>query len=728
MKELAVVIPVYNEEKAIGAVLEKWVAELDRLGIDYTVNPYNDGSKDGSWDVIQAKEKLYPGKIIGHDKANSGHGPTILQGYRDAVDAGYEWVFQVDSDDEMGAEGFAVLWDNRNKYDFLVGTRDRRKQALPRKIISAVSRLSVRLFYGRSIWDVNTPYRLMRVSTFRSVYYEIPSDTFAPNVILSGMAAKLKLRCFETGVPQHDRTTGEVSIKKWKLLKAAMESFFQAVFFAMDQKPGLFSTLLLSGLIAFIPLWETNSFLTFITKRVYAYKDSSVFLTIAREMLRGALPYRDYFDHKGLYLYFLNALGLCTSMAFVEWFFLVLTTLILYRTLLLIVRPRIALLLIFLGVRNKCLMSGNMSEEYLLPAVAFGLFYFVSFIRRNRTVNYLQTVLLGMAFGWMLMLKFNYVSVFLITGVYLLWSMCSTKQYKTLLYVVLCGLIGTMLSLLPGIIFLWKHNLFYWFFDTYFLFNLEYAGEGGGFQISNCLYRLRIFPELLLLPWCSGLVLVAKKKSSRKEDMAIALFIFCILLLDCLFIWSGGRFYEHYLIPSYLVAVISIALVYSHFDSAIQSVLNRLKKHHKSIFGYLVGSFCIVLLFCLGFTMQKHINSMKYTLEYIEKNDSFKKDEKVCALLNQYNNRMIVIGNYCIYYLIYNATPDSRFLFQYPICGISKRIREQFKEEILQKKPQLFLLPRGEVISDYYHGFLSDNYRPLECLNGTLFVRVLENE
>ena len=235
MKDLAVVIPVYNEEEAIGAVLDKWVAELDKLGIDYTVNPYNDGSKDGSWGVIQAKEKQYPGRVVGHDKANSGHGPTILQGYRDAADTGFEWIFQIDSDDEMGPEGFAELWNNRNEYDFLVGTRDGRKQALPRKIISAVSRLSVRLFYGRSIWDVNTPYRLMRTSAFRDVYREIPSGTFAPNVILSGMAAKLKLRCFETRVPQHDRTTGEVSIKKWKLLKAAMKSFFQTIFFAMGQ-------------------------------------------------------------------------------------------------------------------------------------------------------------------------------------------------------------------------------------------------------------------------------------------------------------------------------------------------------------------------------------------------------------------------------------------------------------------------------------------------------------
>ena len=232
MEKLAIVMPVYNEEEAIGAVLDKWVMAMDRLGIEYAIHPYNDGSKDDSWQVIQAKAEEYQGKVIAHTKPNSGHGPTILRGYREAAEAGYNWVFQIDSDDEMGPEGFPELWNHRKECDFLVGIRDGRKQALPRKIISASSRLSVRLFYGKSIWDVNTPYRLMRISAFREVWNAIPDDTFAPNVIISGMAARKKLRCYEARVSQRDRQTGEVSIKKWKLLKVSLKSFWQTVLYS----------------------------------------------------------------------------------------------------------------------------------------------------------------------------------------------------------------------------------------------------------------------------------------------------------------------------------------------------------------------------------------------------------------------------------------------------------------------------------------------------------------
>ena len=230
--KLAIIMPVYNEEAVIGSVLDKWANALDALGIEYQLHPYNDGSRDGSLSQMKNAAERHPGRIVPHDKPNGGHGPTILQGYREAADNGFDWIFQIDSDDEMGPESFGTLWAHRADYDFLAGYRDGRLQPLPRRIISAISRMTVKLFYGKSIWDVNTPYRLMRATAFARIYHVIPVNTFAPNVIISGMVAKNHLRFFEMPVPQHNRTTGEVSIKKWKLLKAAMKSFWQTIGFS----------------------------------------------------------------------------------------------------------------------------------------------------------------------------------------------------------------------------------------------------------------------------------------------------------------------------------------------------------------------------------------------------------------------------------------------------------------------------------------------------------------
>jgi dolichol-phosphate mannosyltransferase len=225
---LAVVLPVYNEEGSIANVLSKWVKALDKLGIDYNVHVYNDGSTDDSLTILRKYAAPPNSKVTIHDKTNSGHGPTILKGYRDNAND-YEWIFQIDSDDEMGSESFNYLWEERSKYDLLIGIRNGRRQPLPRKIVSLVSRLSVRAFYGKSVWDVNSPYRLMRTEKFKEFYQKIPKDTFAPNVILSGFVGRAKLRFFEYPVSHCDRQTGEVSIKKWKLIKVAIKSLKQTV-------------------------------------------------------------------------------------------------------------------------------------------------------------------------------------------------------------------------------------------------------------------------------------------------------------------------------------------------------------------------------------------------------------------------------------------------------------------------------------------------------------------
>jgi len=225
MLELTVVIPVYNEEEIISFVIQDWISELRGLKIDFTIKVYNDGSRDNTLTILNQEAQKYSELHI-IDKSNSGHGPTILQGYTEAETP---WILQVDSDNEMRAEHFGALWKNKEKFDFLIGIRESRRQPLSRKIVTAISRSTVRTFFGKGVADVNSPYRLMRRETFESIFQTIHQDTFAPNLIISGMAAKKNLRIFETGVPVKFRTTGEVSIKKWKLLKSAVKSWWQTV-------------------------------------------------------------------------------------------------------------------------------------------------------------------------------------------------------------------------------------------------------------------------------------------------------------------------------------------------------------------------------------------------------------------------------------------------------------------------------------------------------------------
>jgi glycosyltransferase involved in cell wall biosynthesis len=226
MNDVTVVMPVYNEEACINEVIDDWKAALDKLQIRYNLLILNDGSRDNTAGQLTKYQGDPAVTVI--NKENSGHGPTILTGYQMAVDESL-WVFQVDSDNEMRAEHFQKLWNERPGFDAVFGIRSARAQALPRRIISAISRTAVNLFYGRGVQDVNCPFRLMRAITLKKALQHIPPDTFAPNIAIAGLFVLTRRAVKNIAVPHSNRQTGEVSIKKWKLLKAAMKSFLQTI-------------------------------------------------------------------------------------------------------------------------------------------------------------------------------------------------------------------------------------------------------------------------------------------------------------------------------------------------------------------------------------------------------------------------------------------------------------------------------------------------------------------
>lgn len=228
--DLMVVMPVYNEEECIAQVVRSWRDQLEGMGLHFLITVLNDGSRDGTAAALEAFHGDERVRVI--NKTNSGHGPTILRGYRMAAEEA-RWVFQVDSDDEMKPEHFPRLWAKREKYDALFGVRVQREQDSARLLLSAGSRVVVRLLFGRGVRDVNTPYRLMRSEPLRPIVVAIPDDTFAPNVIISGVFSKHRNRIYNLPVPHVNRKTGTGSLTSSKVWKVAVKSLVQTLLFRM---------------------------------------------------------------------------------------------------------------------------------------------------------------------------------------------------------------------------------------------------------------------------------------------------------------------------------------------------------------------------------------------------------------------------------------------------------------------------------------------------------------
>lgn len=226
--ELIAVMPVYNEEGTIREVVQEWHDELCSLKMHFELHVYNDGSKDTSLAILRELQKNLQHLVV-HDQTNKGHGPTILHSYKNASNV--QWLFQVDSDNEVRPESFHLLWEQRDQYDFLLGRRTNKHNPLARRLISLVAWGLVYLGFGKNVSDVNSPFRLMRMDAFRDVFPFIPDLTFAPNVIVTGIACSKKMRMLQVEIPYQYRKTGTVSINKMKLFRAAWNCGVQTVSF-----------------------------------------------------------------------------------------------------------------------------------------------------------------------------------------------------------------------------------------------------------------------------------------------------------------------------------------------------------------------------------------------------------------------------------------------------------------------------------------------------------------
>ena len=207
-KELAVVIPVFNEEETIRKCVEDWVEVLSSLEIDFELIIVDDGSWDKSPLVLKEFEPRDQIRII--TKPNEGHGPSILLGYREASEAA-EWVFQADSDNEISPHEFRNFWESRIGNDAVLGWRKDRQQTFIRKAISKIAGLVTRVFFGCRVRDANIPFRLIHAEILSRIISRIPKTTFAPNLAISGALCRLKLAIEELPVQFIGRENGKPS-------------------------------------------------------------------------------------------------------------------------------------------------------------------------------------------------------------------------------------------------------------------------------------------------------------------------------------------------------------------------------------------------------------------------------------------------------------------------------------------------------------------------------------
>lgn len=420
------------------------------------------------------------------------------------------------------------------------------------------------------------------------------------------------------------------------MIKSSKKSQFYVLY-------GLIITLLCYGLSPVISFCTT---------------DSSVFYCVGKVMANGGVAYTDFFDHKGLWLYFFNCIGAWISkvlpgfgMYFVESIFAICNLFVVDAIIGHFVnneKSKVVSTGLFFGLSffYFTYMGGNFTETYALTFQLISILLIVKYYFGSEAEHPAKYMFIhGICSGICLFLRMNLVAMWVPFGICLTVKLLKEKRIKNLLVNYLALICGVVAVTIPVILYGIMNNCMSDMFFCMYTFNMSYLNDGA--PVTVFLKELLLSPASLVL-YCSviGTILVVVSKTTSKEFklLTVLSFIFTFAIT-----FMGMRAYGHYyqtILPFSLPLFV-----------ALGKILDRGKKAKKTKFIGLI-IVCFILTLCGNL-----LAILKYTgisTDYKELSSTL----ELCAEIIQddpQKDSLLSTGNFMQAYVICDICPSVKY-------------------------------------------------------------------
>ncbi len=166
--DISVVVPLYNEQES----LPELVAWIDRVcrenSYAYEVVMVDDGSSDGSWQVIEGLQAEYPAIRAIHFMRNYGKSAALYCGFA-AAEGGV--VFTMDADLQDSPDEIPAMYKmvTEQGYDLVSGWKRRRYDPLSKRLPSKFFNWTARKVSGIKLHDFNCGLKCYRSAVVKSI-------------------------------------------------------------------------------------------------------------------------------------------------------------------------------------------------------------------------------------------------------------------------------------------------------------------------------------------------------------------------------------------------------------------------------------------------------------------------------------------------------------------------------------------------------------------------------
>ncbi len=196
--------PAFNDAGSIGDLVGRVLEILPALTNDYEVIVVNDGSTDGTAEVLEQLALTNPHLRVVHHERNLGYGAALQTGFRNARK---DLIFYTDGDGQYDVrELFTLRRLLTDEVDVVNGYKIKRSDAPSRKVLGGIYNQTARLMFRLPIRDVDCDFRLMRRRRVQEV--EITSSTGAVCVELVSKLHRSGCTFAETPVGHYPRLHG----------------------------------------------------------------------------------------------------------------------------------------------------------------------------------------------------------------------------------------------------------------------------------------------------------------------------------------------------------------------------------------------------------------------------------------------------------------------------------------------------------------------------------------
>ena len=157
---VSAMFPCYNDAVTIAGLVDDVHAALRDHVIEIEVIVVNDGSSDGSREVLDDLATTRPWLRVIHHPKNRGYGGALISGFEAAS---MEWIFYTDGDAQYDAREAALLAPLATaEVDIVQGYKLGRGDPLHRKIIGRCYHHVVKLLFRLPGRDTDCDFRLFR--------------------------------------------------------------------------------------------------------------------------------------------------------------------------------------------------------------------------------------------------------------------------------------------------------------------------------------------------------------------------------------------------------------------------------------------------------------------------------------------------------------------------------------------------------------------------------------